>query len=71
MPTTRRRRPRAAIVTRQYSTASERTLLGNLISTDGTIIARHAVSFKGNHRVSSAGGRDSSLTGVSEHNRLH
>ncbi len=57
MPNHTSRRPHAAIITKPHSAAREHTLIGSLISTDGMIIARHAVSFKGNQRVSSAGGR--------------
>jgi len=57
MPNHTSRQPQAAIITKPHFTAREHTLTGSLISTDGMIIARHAVSFKGNQRVSSAGGR--------------
>ncbi len=56
MPTTRPVAPQALIITKLHSSAMEHKLIGNLIFTDGMIIARHAVSFKGNQRISSAGG---------------
>jgi hypothetical protein len=56
MPNHMSRGSRAAIVTKPRSAAREHALIANLISTDGMIIARRAVSFKGNQRVPSAGG---------------
>ncbi|MCP4260983.1 MAG: hypothetical protein GY774_26255 [Planctomycetes bacterium] len=57
MPTTNLRRSQALIITKLHSSAIEHTLIGNLIFTDGIIIMRHTVSFKGNQKVSSAAGR--------------
>ncbi|HUU15728.1 MAG TPA: hypothetical protein VMW72_01145 [Sedimentisphaerales bacterium] len=56
MPTTHLVGPRP-LLSPNHTAAKEHTLIGNLISTDGMIIARHAVSFKGNQRLSSVGRR--------------